>query len=59
MQGGEWISHYYGSATIFPLTLDSCLLDWLDKEAKITVINSINESIIDCASSGDPQISYT
>lgn len=53
MQGGEWISHYCGSATIFPLTLGSCLLDGLDKEAKMTVINTINKRIIDCASSGD------
>lgn len=53
MQGGEWISHYCESAIIFPLTLGSCLLDWLDKEAKMTVINTINKRIIDCASSGD------
>lgn len=59
MQGGEWISHYCGSAPILPLTLGRCLLDQLDKEAKVTITNTINKRIIDCASSGDTQISYT
>lgn len=59
MQGSEWISRSCGSATIFPLTLGRCLLDQLDEEAKVTIINTINKTIIGGASSGDPHLSYT
>lgn len=48
-----------GSAATFPLTLGKCLLDWLDKEGKVAVIYIMNKRIIEWASSGDPQISYT